>query len=87
MQPLELHSPSSPTTTTTTHSETSTAVDGVDPESYFATNDPPASLEEDAAKVFEFVERHRIDGKRVVLVTVRCNFLDNVSFAPDLALF
>ena len=39
-------------------------------ESYFATQLPPPSLEEDIAFVKEFVHRQAESGRRVVLVTV-----------------
>ena len=40
-------------------------------ESYFATQPPPPSLDEDVAQVREFVQRQQRSGRKVVLVTVR----------------
>lgn len=39
-------------------------------ESYFATQPPPASLDEDVARVRDFVQRQLQTGRKVVLVTV-----------------
>lgn len=39
-------------------------------ETYFATQPPPASLDEDVARVREFVQRHKEAGRKVALVTV-----------------
>ena len=40
-------------------------------EKYFATQPPPPTLEEDVARVREFVRRHQAAKRKVVLVTVR----------------
>lgn len=40
-------------------------------ESYFATQPPPPTLDEDVARVRDFVQRQQKDGRKVVLVTVR----------------
>ena len=39
-------------------------------EAYFATQPPPSGLEHDVARVREFVQRQRQDGRKTVLVTV-----------------
>ena len=40
-------------------------------ETYFATQPPPPSLEQDVARVHEFLQKQLQDGRKVVLVTVR----------------
>ena len=40
-------------------------------EEYFATQPPPASLEQDVARVRDFVARQKKAGRKVALVTVR----------------
>lgn len=39
-------------------------------ESYFATQPPPSTLDEDVARVRQFIKRHNEAGRKVVLVTV-----------------
>lgn len=53
-------------------------------ESYFATQPAPLSLDEDIAKVREFVQRHKQTGRRVVLVTVwRLSYLDSTTLTDE----
>lgn len=40
-------------------------------EKYFATQLPPPSLEQDVARVHDFLQRQLKEGRNVVLVTVR----------------
>ena len=41
-------------------------------ESYFATQPPPPTLDQDIQNVQSFVQRQEKEGRRIVLVTVRC---------------
>lgn len=50
-------------------------------EQYFATQPPPPSLDQDVARVHEFVQRQVQDGRKTVLVTVRSLLLP---YSPDL---
>jgi hypothetical protein len=43
-------------------------------ESYFATQPPPPTLQQDVEKVREFIARQAKEGRNVVLVTVSANF-------------
>ena len=52
-------------------STSSTASEPFSAESYFATQPPPPTLEEDVRAVKEFVQRQREAKRKVVLVTVR----------------
>ena len=45
-------------------------------ETYFATQPPPPSLEEDVARVRDFVQRQQKAGRKVALVTVRSMLVD-----------
>lgn len=40
-------------------------------ETYFATQPPPPTLDEDVSRVRNFVKRQVSEGRKVVLVTVR----------------
>ena len=51
-------------------------------EKYFATQPPPPSLEQDVARVKEFLQRQLQDGRKVVLVTVRSTRRYLGSLAP-----
>lgn len=44
-------------------------------ETYFATQPPPPTLEEDVARVRDFLKQQRIASRKVVLVTVSTMFL------------
>ena len=44
-------------------------------ESYFETQPPPVTLQEDVERVREFVERQQKEGRNVVLVTVSVSTL------------
>ena len=44
-------------------------------EKYFATQPPPPTLEEDVARVRDFVRKHQAAKRKVVLVTVRVGLL------------
>lgn len=46
-------------------------------EEYYATQNPPSTLEEDVEKVRAFIAKHKEEGRRVVLITVSAQLLHN----------
>ena len=54
-----------------TSSSSTTTSEPFSAERYFATQPPPPTLEEDVARVREFVQRQQQAKRKVVLVTVR----------------
>jgi hypothetical protein len=55
-------------------------------ESYFGTQTPPPTLDQDIAGVRSFVHRQRDLGRKVVLVTVSVALVHSLSAQPSLSL-